>query len=121
MIELTERASKNFHRLLEDEGVNDGKLRVTVTGGGCAGYEYKLTFDSHPSRFDLEFQSLGINILVDKKSHLLVNGLRIDWSNDLSAPGPRFENPIATSTCGCSTSFNVKQDAFGQEKPSWMP
>ena len=114
-IDITDEA---INQLLEKKVDN---VRLGVTGGGCAGYEYKLTFDSHPSRFDLEFESLGINILVDKKSHLLVNGLTIDWSNDLSAPGPRFENPIATSTCGCSTSFNVKQDAFGQEKPSWMP
>ena len=67
MINLTERASKNFHRLLEDEGTDDAMLRVQVTGGGCAGYEYKLTFDTQPSKFDLEFESLGINILVDKK------------------------------------------------------
>ena len=120
MINLTERASKNFQRLLEEENSADAKLRVLVTGGGCAGYEYKLTFDSVPGKFDLEFESLGINIIVDKKSHLLTNGLTIDWSTDLSSPGPRFENPTATSTCGCSTSFNVKQDTF-QNKPSWMP
>ena len=109
MISLTEKARKNFKRLLEEEDIEDASLRVTVTGGGCAGFEYKLTFDSE-----------GVGIVVDKKSHILTDGLIIDWSNDLSAPGPRFENPIATSTCGCSTSFNVKQDTF-QNKPSWMP
>lgn len=121
MIELTERASKNFKRLLEEEDVEDASLRVTVTGGGCAGFEYKLTFDNVASeRRDLTFDSDGVSIVVDKKSHLLTDGLIIDWSTDLSAPGPRFENPKATSTCGCSTSFNVKHDTF-QNKPSWMP
>ena len=120
MINLTESASKNFHRLLDEETTFDARLRITVTGGGFAGYEYKLAFDTKPSPRDLEFESLGINIIVDRKSHLLLNGLTIDWSNDLSAPGPRFENPKATSTCGCSTSFNVKNDEISN-KPSWMP
>lgn len=119
MINLTEKASKNFKRLLEDEDIEDGSLRVIVTGGGCAGYEYKLTFDTIPHPKDLTFESLGINIIVDKKSHLLTDGLTIDWSSDLSAPGPRFENPRASSTCGCSTSFNVKE-TFA-DKPAWMP
>ena len=121
MISLTEKARKNFKRLLEEEDIEDASLRVTVTGGGCAGFEYKLTFDNVASeRRDLTFDSEGVGIVVDKKSHILTDGLIIDWSNDLSAPGPRYENPIATSTCGCSTSFNVKQDTF-QNKPSWMP
>ena len=121
MINLTEKSSKNFLRLLDDENLLDHPfLRVIVTGGGCAGYEYKLTFDADPTKRDLTFKSFGVNIVVDKKSHLLTDGLIIDWSSDLSAPGPRFDNPRATSTCGCSTSFNVKQDTF-QNKPSWMP
>ena len=102
MINLTELASKNFKRMREDGDIVDSFLRVTVTGGGCAGYEYKLTFDTLPHSKDLTFESLGVNIIVDKKSHLLTDGLTIDWSLDLSAPGPRFENPRASSTCGCS-------------------
>ena len=82
--------------------------------------EYKLTFDI-PEKKDLLFETLGVKICVDRKSHLLLDGLLIDWTNDLSAPGPRFENPRATSTCGCSTSFNVKQDLTLQEnKPAWL-
>ena len=120
MIVLTELASKNFKRLCEDEDILDAYLRVTVTGGGCAGFEYKLTFDTIPQSKDLTFESLGVNIIVDRKSHLLTDGLTIDWSSDLSAPGPRFDNPRATSTCGCSTSFNVKGGTF-KDKPAWMP
>ena len=121
MISLTEKAGKNFNRLLEDEDLpEEPHLRLVVTGGGCAGYEYKLTFDSEMGKFDLTFESEGVNIVVDKKSHLLTDGLVIDWSSDLSAPGPRFDNPRATSTSGCSTSFNVKNDTF-ENKPAWMP
>ena len=122
MINLTQKTSKNFIRMADDEG-HEGVnkyLRIEVTGGGCAGYEYKLTFDS-PEKKDLLFETLGVKICVDRKSHLLLDGLLIDWTNDLSAPGPRFENPRATSTCGCSTSFNIKQDSTLQEnKPAWL-
>ena len=118
MISLTENAAKNFKRLREDENLpNDVPLRVTVKGGGCAGYEYSLTFGNQDKK-DLFFESEGLSIVIDRKSHLVVDGLEIDWSRDLSAPGPRFQNPRAASTCGCSTSFSIKQEEMFT--PSWM-
>ena len=118
MISLTKIAAKNFKRIREDEELSDEvPLRVSVKGGGCAGYEYVLEFGKLTNR-DLYFESEGLPIVIDKKSHLIVDGLEIDWSRDLSAPGPRFQNPRATSTCGCSTSFSVKQEEVFS--PSWM-
>ena len=119
MISLTQLAAKNFRRIREDEDLNDDvPLRVAVKGGGCAGYEYNLTF-GQPSKMDLVFESEGMPIVIDKKSHLVVDGLEIDWSKDLSAPGPRFQNPKATGTCGCSTSFSIKHELF-DNTPFWM-
>ena len=118
MIQLTERAAKNFRRIREDEELNEEvPLRVTVKGGGCAGYEYVLSFDE-PTKRDLTFESNGVEIITDRKSHIVIDGLEIEWSTDLSAPGPRFQNPKAVSTCGCSTSFSVKPTEF--DKPVWM-
>jgi len=118
MISLTEIAAKNFKRIREDEELSeDVPLRVAVKGGGCAGYEYSLTFGK-PDKKDLFFESEGLPIVIDRKSHLVVDGLEIDWSRDLSAPGPRFQNPRAASTCGCSTSFSIKQEE--QFTPAWM-
>ena len=119
MIQLTERAARNFRRIREDEDLTDDvPLRIAVKGGGCAGYEYVLTFDK-PNKKDLTFESKGVNIVVDKKSHIVIDGLEIEWSTDLSSPGPRFQNPKAASTCGCSTSFSIKpQNEF--DKPLWM-
>ena len=118
MIQLTETAAKNFKRIREDEELNnDVPLRVSVKGGGCAGYEYVLTFDK-PNKKDLTFESKGVTIVVDKKSHIVIDGVVIEWSTDLSAPGPRFENPRAASTCGCSTSFSIK--SIELENPVWM-
>ena len=118
MISLTEIAARNFKRIREDEELpEDVPLRISVKGGGCAGYEYVLEFGKLTNR-DLFFESEGLPIVIDKKSHLVVDGLEIDWSKDLSAPGPRFQNPRATSTCGCSTSFSVKQEEVFT--PSWI-
>ena len=105
MISLTEIAARNFKRMREDEELpEDVPLRISVKGGGCAGYEYVLEFGKSTNR-DLFFESKGLPIVIDKKSHLVVDGLEIDWSKDLSAPGPRFQKPTATSTCGCATGF----------------
>ena len=119
MIQLTESAARNFKRIREDEELNDEvPLRVAVKGGGCAGYEYVLTFDN-PNKRDLTFESKGVNIVVDRKSHIVIDGLEIEWSTDLSAPGPRFQNPRAASTCGCSTSFSIKPETVNSQ-PAWM-
>ena len=119
MISLTEIAARNFKRIREDEELSeDVPLRVAVKGGGCAGYEYDLTFGESTKR-DLMFESEGLPIVIDKKSHLVVDGLEIDWSQDLSAPGPRFENPRASSTCGCYTSFSIKPEVY-VHTPDWM-
>ena len=118
MISLTKIAARNFKRIREDDGWSKQiPLRVSVKGGGCAGYEYVLEF-SKPTKRDLYFESEGLPIVIDKKSHLIVDGLEIDWSKDLSAPGPRFQNPRAASTCGCSTSFSIKQKEMFT--PSWL-
>ena len=118
MISLTKSAAKNFKRVREDEELSeDVPLRVSVKGGGCAGYEYVLVFGKSNTK-DLFFESEGFPIVIDKRSHIVVDGLEIDWSHDLSAPGPIFQNPRATSTCGCSTSFSIKQEPYAQ--PAWM-
>jgi len=119
MISLTDIAARNFKRIREDEELSeDVPLRVSVKGGGCAGYEYQLEFGTSAQK-DLKFESKGLPIVIDRKSHIVVDGLEIDWSTDLSSPGPRFENPKAVSTCGCSTSFSIKPQEL-DNKPVWM-
>lgn len=109
MISLTPKALDNFERIRKDEGLpKDVPLRVSVKGGGCAGYEYVLEFGK-PDKRDLVFNPEGtLPIIIDKKSYTIVKGLSIDWSKELSSPGPIFSNPQATSMCGCSTSFSIK-------------
>ena len=76
MISLTEIAAKNFKRIREDEELpKDVPLRVSVKGGGCAGYEYSLTF-GEPAKKDLIFESKGLPIVIDRKSHI------VGWARD---------------------------------------
>ena len=117
MITLTSSAEKNFMRMMCDEGLSDSSLRVSVKGGGCAGYEYVLNF-STPTNRDLVFNESRLPVVIDRKSYVVVKGLEIDWSKDISSPGPRFHNPKATTTCGCSTSFSIKNELT--DKPVWM-
>ena len=96
-------------------------FRITVQGGGCSGFTYTVDFDSRKSKFDLEFESFGLNVLVDKKSHLYIKGTEIDWSNDLNDRGLKFNNPSAKGSCGCRTSFMYEHtEQTNDTRPSWM-
>ena len=73
------------------------------------------------SRFDLEFESFGLCVLVDKKSHIYIKGTEIDWSNDLNDRGLKFNNPAAKGSCGCKTSFMYEHtEQTNVREPSWM-
>ena len=122
MVTLTEKATNKLLSIMKDQEVaNDTKIRVGVKGGGCSGFTYTVDFDSHKSKFDLEFESFGLKVLVDKKSHLYIKDTEIDWSNDLNDRGLKFNNPSAKGTCGCRTSFMYEHMDIS-EKPilEWM-
>ena len=122
MIKLTENAAKEIRKIMnENELGKEVAVRVGVKGGGCSGLTYTLDFDSRKTKFDLEYESEGMKILVDKKSYLYIKDTEIDWSYSLMDRGLKFNNPLAKSSCGCKTSFMF--DAPQQEedfKPSWM-
>ena len=122
MISLTENAAKEIRKIMANNDLTDDvAVRVGVKGGGCSGLTYTFDFESRKSRFDLEFESEGLKIIVDKKSNLYIKDTIIDWSYNLMDRGLRFNNPMAKSSCGCKTSFMF--DASEQDeniKPTWM-
>jgi len=122
VISFTEKAVNKILSIMNEQKVTDDtRVRVGVKGGGCSGFTYTVDFDSRKGKFDLEFESFGLNVLVDKKSHLYIKGTEIDWSNDLNDRGLKFNNPSAKGSCGCRTSFmydNTEQT--NDTKPSWM-
>ena len=122
MISLTENAAKEILKVMQESDLKEEVcLRVGVKGGGCSGFTYTLDFDSKKTKFDLEFESQDIKILVDKKSHLYIKDTEIDWSYNLMDRGLKFNNPSAKGSCGCKTSFMFEQPEQEETiKPSWM-
>lgn len=82
----------------------DYSLRVGVRGGGCSGMSYILGFDRQREQ-DLEFEVDGIAVVMDKRHGLYLMGTTLDYHDGLDARGFTFENPNATATCGCGSSF----------------
>lgn len=118
MIELTEAAAKEIRKIKAEEGLGDDvPIRIGIKGGGCSGFTYTFNFDSRQTKFDLEFESQGLRILVDKKSHLYIDGTVVDWSYSLMDRGLKFTNPQAKGTCGCGTSFIYEPKQTGADLP----
>ena len=122
MITFTEKAASKVLSIMSEQNVSgDTRVRVGVKGGGCSGFTYTVDFDSRKGKFDLEFESHGLNILVDKKSHIYIKDTEVDWSNDLNDRGLKFNNPSAKGTCGCRTSFmHEHKETNNGNTPSWM-
>jgi iron-sulfur cluster assembly protein len=122
VITFTEKAVIKIMSIMNEQKVSDDtRVRVGVKGGGCSGFTYTVDFDSRKGKFDLEFESFGLSVLVDKKSHLYIKDTEIDWSNDLNDRGLKFNNPSAKGSCGCRTSFMYDNEEHANvKKPSWM-
>lgn len=104
-VSLTDRAAKQVNKIRKDEDLDDNLyLRMAVEGGGCSGLSYKLGFD-FKSEDDQVFESNGIEIIVDTKHLMYLEGISIDYPDGLDARGFTFDNPNAEETCGCGSSF----------------
>lgn len=104
---LTDRAARQIRKIQSDEQIPDNQfLRVGVKGGGCSGLSYVLGFD-HKNEHDVELERQGIRVIVDKRHLIYLGGTQVDFRDGLDARGFTFENPKATSTCGCGTSFST--------------
>ncbi len=108
-ITLTERAAKEVQKILVDQKMEPATLlRVGVAGGGCSGFQYALGFDaSFDAAKDAKYDQHGVSMVVDKKSALYLDGTTIDFFEGLEKRGFTFENPNATKTCGCGSSFQA--------------
>ena len=106
LLTLTDNAAAKVHSLVEEEGNDNLKLRVFVTGGGCSGFTYVLGFDVAKDK-DVIYDLNGIKILMEKAHGIYLIGMEIDWHEGLNNRGFTFNNPNASDTCGCGTSFSA--------------
>lgn len=108
-ITLTEKAAGEIKRVIAEQKLPEATmLRIGVAGGGCSGFQYALGFDSStdPAKDQL-LQQHGIQVVVDKKSDLYLDGTVVDFYDGIERRGFTFENPNAVKSCGCGSSFSA--------------
>ena len=105
-ITLTDRAANRIREILAREP-SKSALRIAVNGGGCSGFQYDFLLEEQAAADDLVIERGGVKALVDPVSQGFLEGAEIDFVDDLMAQSFRINNPNATSSCGCGTSFSI--------------
>ena len=104
-IEITEDAQNYIDGLIKKDKFD--YFRITVLGGGCAGFQYKFDFDNKKNDEDILIKTNKVSVLIDKISLGLINGSKIDYVDELIGSSFKVTNPKASSSCGCGTSFSL--------------
>ena len=103
---LSESAAARITAMLASEA-DDSFFRVAVNGGGCSGFQYEFSIDIKRQDDDLSFTSHGVEVVIDEMSLELVDNAELDYVQDLMGSYFAVQNPNATASCGCGTSFSV--------------
>ena len=106
MITISDSARTEVEKLLKANGPSHF-LRVGVKGGGCSGFSYVVEVDNHVREWDKAFGEFPQKLVCDQKSFVYLDGMMLDYSNELVGGGFQFHNPNASGTCGCGKSFSV--------------
>jgi iron-sulfur cluster assembly accessory protein len=105
-VTLSERAAKRISKILSGEPGGTA-LRISVSGGGCSGFQYSFDFDQTRAPDDLVIERDGAMVLIDTISLPYMGGSEIDFVDDLIGQAFKINNPNATTSCGCGTSFSI--------------
>ncbi|ACF01699.1 iron-sulfur cluster assembly accessory protein [Rhodopseudomonas palustris TIE-1] len=105
-VTISERAARRIGEILKGEG-QGAMLRIRVEGGGCSGFQYKFDVDRTKTDDDLVIAKEGAVVLVDSASVPFLAGSEVDFVDDLIGASFRVNNPNATASCGCGTSFSI--------------
>ncbi len=126
MIQISQAAAREIKRLKQLRQQPDNLFRLSVKQGGCSGLFYNLELDTFSSQTqtqetaegnnavsgqkqDRSYESNGVTLVVDEQTYAYVQGLKLDYSEDLMGGGFRFQNPNATSSCKCGLSFKMTE------------
>lgn len=113
MITITPSAAQVLTKVMTEKGLVDHSLRVFVSGGGCSGLSYGMTFAEGPELGDQVMDANGVSVVVDPGSLQYVDGAEIDYVDSLMGGGFRIENPNAVRTCSCGSSFQTSAGEQG--------
>lgn len=105
-VTLSARAARRIAEILKTEP-QPSALRVAVTGGGCSGFQYNFALDETQLAEDLVLERDGAKVLIDPVSLDFLHGAEIDFTDDLIGQAFKVNNPNATASCGCGTSFSI--------------
>ena len=105
-VSLSDRAARRIARILAGEPGGTA-LRISVSGGGCSGFQYGFDLDATRTPDDLVIERDGATVLIDPVSLPFVGGSEIDFVDDLIGQSFQVHNPNATASCGCGTSFSI--------------
>lgn len=106
-ISVTENAAKRIGKIIAADGREGLMLRLSVSGGGCSGFQYGFALDDSPADDDRVFEQDGVKVLVDYTSLTMLDGSILDYVEDLVGSSFQVRNPNATASCGCGSSFAV--------------
>ena len=106
-IKVSERAARRIGEILAREEKPDLKLRISVSGGGCSGFQYGFALDDRDEDGDIAVEREGARVVIDGMSLLYLMGCEVDYVEDLTGSYFRVNNPNATASCGCGNSFAV--------------
>lgn len=106
-VAITLSAAQRVQTLIKMEGKDNLMLRLSVSGGGCSGFQYGITLDDQINDDDVVTEQHGTKVVVDQTSLDLLGGTEVDYVEDLMGASFQFKNPNATGTCGCGSSFSV--------------
>jgi iron-sulfur cluster insertion protein len=106
-VSLSDSAVKRIASLIAEEGNPGLMLRLSVSGGGCSGFQYGFSFDNATQVDDHLFERDGVKVVIDETSLDLLAGAEIDFVEDLVGASFQVRNPNAKSSCGCGSSFSI--------------
>jgi iron-sulfur cluster assembly accessory protein len=110
LVNVHESAAARLSAMMQEKQLDNYALRVFVSGGGCSGLQYGMTFDNEVREDDADYTMNGLRVLVDPVSARYLRGASIEFSDELLGGGFKIDNPNAVSGCGCGHSFRARED-----------
>jgi len=107
VLDFSDNAARKVKKLIKEEGNPNLKLRVSVYGGGCSGFQYSFSLEEESKDGDKTIENMGVSLVIDPMSYQYLAGSEVDYTEGLEGSMFVVKNPNATSTCGCGASFSI--------------